>query len=89
MATTDQESRWMSADAAAARRRDWRDDDLTVLDLWEAVMEEVGERSLGELEFDATGDARTLGALARAFHDPRDRRRSSHGSTASTKVRER
>jgi hypothetical protein len=79
----------MSVDAAAARRNDWRDGDLTVLDLWEAVMDEIGERSLGELEFDVTGDARTLGALARALHGPRDRRRSSHGSAATTKVRER
>lgn len=43
-------------------------DDLEVLDLWSAVAEEFGERTLGELDLP---DPRpeTLGELAAAFHD--------------------
>lgn len=42
-------------------------DDLALLDLWEVVVEELGERSLGELEpLEPRPD--TLGELAEAFH---------------------
>ena len=43
------------------------DDDLALFDLWAAVAEELGERSLADLE---PLDARpvTLGQLAEAFH---------------------
>jgi hypothetical protein len=44
------------------------DDDLSVLHLWELVVEEFGERSVGEFE---PGDERpaTLGELAALFSD--------------------
>jgi hypothetical protein len=42
------------------------DDHLSILHLWAAVVEEFGERSLGELELECAGPT-TLGALAAAF----------------------
>ncbi len=42
------------------------DDDLSILHLWEAVVEEYGERGTGDLELDATRPA-TLGELADLF----------------------
>lgn len=64
------------------------DDDVAVLDLWGTVVEEFRERSAGERDIDATCDARALGALAIALHDARDRRGSSHGPAAITKLPE-
>ena len=43
------------------------DDDGTALHLWEAVEEEYGERSVGELDLDDEPPA-TLGELAELFH---------------------
>jgi hypothetical protein len=44
------------------------DDDLSILHLWDAVVEEFGERSIGDLglEFDETRPS-TLGELAELF----------------------
>jgi hypothetical protein len=42
-------------------------DDLALLDLWAAVVEEYGERSLGEIE-PLEPRPVTLGQLAGAFH---------------------
>lgn len=44
------------------------DDDLSLLHLWSAVVDELGERSVGELDL---GDERpaTLRELAALFHD--------------------
>lgn len=44
------------------------DDDLAVLDLWSAVAEELGERSLGDLELPDRRPA-TVGELAELFLD--------------------
>lgn len=44
------------------------DDDVSILHLWSAVVEELGERSVGELELDEQPPA-TLGELATLFHD--------------------
>lgn len=43
------------------------DSDLALFDLGDVVAEEYGERSLGEIELDELGSARTIGALARVF----------------------
>lgn len=43
------------------------DDDGAVLHLWDAVAEEYGERSVGELDLDDEPPA-TLGELAELFH---------------------
>lgn len=43
------------------------DDDLSILDLWAPVVEEFGERSLGDVELDDPRPA-TLGELAARFH---------------------
>lgn len=42
------------------------DDDLALVHLWKAVVEELGERATGELEFDER--PLTLRHLAEAFH---------------------
>jgi hypothetical protein len=42
------------------------DDDLSILHLWDAVVEEYGERSVGDLELDGTRPT-TLGELADLF----------------------
>ncbi|MGE3447800.1 MAG: hypothetical protein AB7H92_09505 [Microbacteriaceae bacterium] len=53
--------------AAQARLADLElDDDLSVLHLWDAVVEEYGERSVGDLDLDGTRPA-TLGDLADLF----------------------
>ena len=44
------------------------DDDLALLHLWELAAEELGERSLGELDVEDAQPA-TLGELADLFHD--------------------
>lgn len=44
------------------------DDDVSILHLWSAIVEELGERSVGELELDEQPPA-TLGELATLFHD--------------------
>lgn len=44
------------------------EDDVSILHLWSAVVEELGERSVGELELDEQLPA-TLGELAALFHD--------------------
>lgn len=44
------------------------EDDLAVLHLWDAVVDELGERSTGELEPLEPAPA-TLGELAVAFHE--------------------
>ncbi|MCB0976552.1 MAG: hypothetical protein KDB02_03755 [Acidimicrobiales bacterium] len=43
------------------------DDDVAVLHLWDAVAEEYGERSVGEVELDGELPS-TLGELAELFH---------------------
>lgn len=43
------------------------DDDVAVLHLWDAVAEEYGERSVGEVELEGELPA-TLGELAELFH---------------------
>lgn len=53
--------------AADARLTDLElDDDLSILHLWDAVVEEFGERSIGELDLDEIRPA-TLGELAERF----------------------
>lgn len=42
------------------------DDDLSIVDLWESVVEEFGERALGDLDLDGTPPA-TLGEIAELF----------------------
>lgn len=44
------------------------DDDLAILDLWESVAEELGERALGDLDLEGTLPA-TLGGLAELFEE--------------------
>lgn len=41
------------------------DDDLTLLDLWEAGIEEYGERTVAEIDVDELRATHTLAALAR------------------------
>lgn len=57
--------------AAQARLADLElDDDLSVLHLWDAVVEEYGERSVGDLDLDLHLDGTrpaTLGDLADLF----------------------
>ena len=43
------------------------DDDLAIVRLWESVVEEFGERGVGELEFDHPLPS-TLGQLASVFY---------------------
>jgi hypothetical protein len=40
-------------------------DELAVLDLWDAVVEELAERSVADTDLDALVGARTLGELVR------------------------
>lgn len=42
------------------------DDDLAILHLWDAVVEEYGERSMGDLDLDGSRPS-TLGELADLF----------------------
>ncbi|MCD9622262.1 hypothetical protein [Rhabdothermincola salaria] len=40
------------------------DSDLALLDLWDAIVEEFGERTLGEIDLDDLRAAHTVGELA-------------------------
>lgn len=54
-----------AADLSLADRE--LDDDLSILHLWATVVEEFGERSVGDLDLDDERPA-TLGGLAALFH---------------------
>lgn len=43
------------------------DDDLAVLHLWDTVVEEYGQRSVGELDVEEAAEVATLGELADLF----------------------
>jgi hypothetical protein len=45
------------------------DDELALLDLWDAIAEEVAERTVAEPDIDSLRSARTVGELAQVVAD--------------------